>query len=144
MQGRGEEGALGLHAEFIENAVLYATVPNLFFGLDTYYGDNGLVMKVAPNLPEDINTWKMENVRYAGLSFDVAIGNSFVVIAGIEELASGAKDRNSKVEITLAYSGDSPKVYVNNKLISDGYVVNATQKTVTVTVDFANVNVSVR
>ena len=37
LQGRNEEGSLGLHAEFIENAILYALVPNAFFGMDTYY-----------------------------------------------------------------------------------------------------------
>ena len=113
LQGRGEEGALGLHAEFIENAILYASVPNLFFGLDTYYDNDSLVMKVAPNLPDEIKTWKMEQLRYAGLTCDIAIGNSFVIVCNVKELSSGALSRNSKLEITLSYTGEKPSVYVN-------------------------------
>ena len=144
LQGKGEEGALGLHAEFVENAILYATVPNVFFGLDTYYGEDGLVMKVAPSLPEEISTWKMEQLRYAGLTFDLAVGNDFVVLCNVEELTLGALSRNIKIEVTLSYSGDKPKVYVNNQLVKDGYVVDAQTKTVTITLDVADVNVSVR
>ena len=144
LQGKGEEGALGLHAEFVENAILYATVPNVFFGLDTYYGEYGLVMKVAPSLPEEISTWKMEQLRYAGLTFDLAVGNDFVVLCNVEELTLGALSRNIKIEVTLSYSGDKPKVYVNNQLVKDGYVVDAQTKTVTITLDVADVNVSVR
>ena len=144
LQGRNEEGTLGLHAEFVENAILYASVPNAFFGMNSYYGADGLVMQVAPKLPEEIGTWKMEQVRYAGLSYDIAVSNDFVLVCNVEELASGAKTRNTKLEVTLSYTGSTPKVYVNNKLIKDGYTVDTTAKTVTVTVDFGNVNVAVK
>lgn len=144
LQGRNEEGALGLHAEFVENAILYAVVPNAFFGFDTYYGADGLVMQIAPNLPDAVGNWKMEGVRYAGLSCDVAVANNFVVVCNVEELADGAADRNTKLAITLSYEGETPKVYVNNKLVSEGYTVDRVNKTVTVTVNFGNVNVSVR
>ena len=144
LQGRSEEGTLGLHAEFVENAILYSSVPTLFFGLDTYYGANGLVMKVAPTLPEEIGTWKMEQVRYAGVVFDIAVGNDFVVLCNLKEKSSGALSKNTTVEVTLSYTGDSPKVYINNKLVNSGYTVNESQKTVTVTVALSAVNVSVR
>ena len=144
LQGSNKEGTLGLHAEFIENAILYALVPNVFFGLDTYYGEDGLVMQIAPNLPDAIGTWKMEQVRYAGLVYDVAIGNDFVMICNVEELADGALDRGTKIAVTLSYTGNSPKVYINNKLVSSGYTVNASAKTVTVLLDANDVNVSLR
>ena len=144
LQGRNEEGSLGLHAEFIENAILYALVPNAFFGMDTYYAEEGLVMQVAPNLPDAIDTWKMEQVRYAGLTYDIAIANNFVVVCNVEENASGALSRNTQLEVTLSYTGETPKVYVNNKLVREGYTVNAVDKTVTITVDFGDVNISVR
>ena len=144
LQGRNEEGTLGLHAEFIENAILYSAVPNAFFGLDTYYNANGLVMQVAPNLPDAIGTWKMEQVRYAGLSYDIAIANNFVVVCNVDELATGALSRNTKLEVTLSYTGNAPKVYVNNKLVKDGYTVDTKAKTVTVTVDFGNVSIAVQ
>ena len=144
LQGRNEEGSLGLHAEFIENAILYAAVPNAFFGMNTYYGADGLVMQIEPNLPEEIGTWKMEQVRYAGLVYDVAIGNNFVLVCNVEEKESGALSKDTKLEVTLSYEGETPKVYVNNKLVSEGYTVDVEAKTVTVTVDFTNVNISVR
>ena len=133
-----------MHAEFIENAILYALVPNAFFGMDTYYADNALVMQVAPNLPDAIDTWKMEQVRYAGLTYDIAIANNFVVVCNVEENASGALSRNTQLEVTLSYTGETPKVYVNNKLVREGYTVNTVDKTVTITVAFADVNISVR
>ena len=133
-----------MHAEFVENAILHAVVPNAFFGFDTYYGTDGLVMQIAPNLPDAVGNWKMEGVRYAGLSFDVAVANNFVVVCNVEELADGAADRNTKLAITLSYEGETPKVYVNNKLVSEGYTVDRVNKTVTVTVNFGNLNVSVR
>ncbi len=144
LQGRNEEGTLGLHAEFIENAILYASVPNVFFGMDTHYDEDGLVVEIAPNLPDAIGTWKMEQVRYAGLEFDVAIGNDFVLLCNVEELADGALSRGTTFEVTLSYTGASPKVYINNKLVKDGYVVNEAAKTVTVKVGAQSVNVSVR
>lgn len=144
LQGRNEEGALGLHAEFIENAILYAAVPNAFFGLDTYYTEDALVMQVAPKLPDEIGTWKMEQVRYAGLTYDIAIANNFVVVCNVEEIATGALSRNTQLEVTLSYMGAAPKVYINNKLVREGYTVNTEDKTVTITVDFDNVNISVR
>ena len=144
LQGRNEEGALGLHAEFIENAILYAAVPNVFFGMDSYYNESGLVVQVKPNLPEEIGTWKMEQVRYAGLVYDVAISNNFVLICNVAEKNAGAAARNTQLEVTLSYSGNTPKVYVNNKLVTDGYTVNKEAKTVTILVDFTNVSVAVQ
>ena len=119
-------------------------VPNAFFGMNSYYDADGLVMQVAPKLPENIGTWKMEQVRYAGLVYDVVVANNFVIIGNVEDNTDGAMDRNTKLEITLSYTGNTPKVYVNNKLIKDGYTVDTTAKTVTVTVDFGNVNVAVK
>ena len=144
LQGRNEEGSLGLHAEFVENAILYALVPNAFFGMDTYYADDALVVEVAPNLPDAIGTWKMEQMRYAGLTYDLAVANNFVVVCNVEELANGAMARNTKLAVTLSYTGATPKVYVNNKLVKDGYTVDTTAKTVTIIVDFTEINVSVR
>ena len=144
LQGRSEEGTLGLDAEFIENAILYALVPNAFFGFDSYYDADGLVVEIAPNLPDAINTWKMEQVRYAGLTYDVAVGNDFVVIANVEELETGASERNTRIAVTLSYTGNAPKVYVNNKLVTEGYTVDTTAKTVTILVNAQDVNVSVR
>ena len=143
LQGRGEEGRLGLDAEFVENALLYALVPNAFFGLDTYYED-GLVMQVAPNLPDAISTWKMERVRYAGLTYDIAVGDDFVLVCNVAELANGALSRNTKLAVTLAYTGDMPKVYINNKLVTEGYTVDTEGKTVTVTVEMRDVSIAVR
>ena len=144
LQGRGEEGALGLDAEFVENSILYASVPNVFFGMNTYYDADGVVMQVAPNLPDAIGTWKMEQVRYVGLTYDIAVSNNFVVVCNVEELADGALDRNAKLEVTLSYAGNTPKVYINNKLVTEGYTVDRASKTVTITVDFGNVSIAVQ
>ena len=135
---------LGLHAEFIENAILYSLVPNVFFGMDTYYNEKGLVMQVQPNLPEEIDTWKMEQVRYAGFVYDIAVSNDFVLICNVAEKATGAAARNTQLEVTLSYSGSAPKVYINNKLVTEGYTVNTAEKTVTILVDFTNVSIAVQ
>ena len=112
--------------------------------MDTYYQDNALVMQVAPKLPDEIGTWKMEQVRYGGLTYDIAVANNFVLVCNVEDYAKGASARDTKLAVTLSYTGTTPKVYVNNKLVTEGYTVDTVNKTVTIAVDFMQVNISVR
>lgn len=137
LQGNGAKGNLGLHAEFIENAMLMAVVPDGFFGLSTKYDttDNKAVLVVEPNLPNDIAVWKMEDVRYLGIHFDIVVADSFVMIKSVENNILGgtiATDK-AKIQITLHYTGDTPNVYLNGTLITSGYITDTTNKTITYT-----------
>lgn len=137
LQGNGATGNLGLHAEFIENAMLMAVVPDGFFGLSTKYDttDNKAVLVVEPNLPNDIAVWKMEDVRYLGIHFDIVVADSFVMIKSVENNILGgtiATDK-AKIQITLHYTGDTPNVYLNGTLITSDYITDTTNKTITYT-----------
>ena len=132
LQGHGSGGTLGLDAEFVENAMLLSVIPDGFVGLDTYYDDGVPVLTVNPNLPDNVKAWKLEDVRYLGVHFDVYVGNSFAMIKNVSDIIEDATD-NSKLSITLHYTGATPTVYVNNVAINSGYTVDAVNKTITYT-----------
>ena len=143
LQGNGQTGAVGLDAEFIENAMLLAIVPDGFLGLDTYYESDTAVLAVKPNLPAAVDAWKLEDVRYLGVNFDIYAGNSFVMIKSVEENVSGATAK-SAISITLSYSGDTPVVSLNGATVDSGYTVDAVNKTITYTTEtFVELTLSV-
>jgi len=133
---------LGLDAEFIENAMLMAVVPDGYLGLDTYYDGDTAVLKVNPSLPGAITNWKLENVRYLGIGFDVFVGNSFAIIQDVNELETGALDK-AAIEITLHYTGATPTVTVNGAVVTSGYTVDTAAKTITYVTDFSNLVIAV-
>lgn len=115
MQGGNSAGGVGLDYEFLESAILYAAVPYGFFGLGSNeYGK----LTVAPSLPESLTWWKMENLAYSGIVYDLAVGKDFVEIDCVRGDSYG-----KTVTVTLpAKSGQS--VYVDGiKADSSKYTV---------------------
>lgn len=80
MQGDNVAGGIGLDAEFLESALLYASVPFGFFGLS---GTTDGTLCVAPSLPSSLQYWKMENLLYRGVRYDLTIGEDFVQIDSV-------------------------------------------------------------
>jgi hypothetical protein len=77
MQGGGSDGGIGLDYEFLEASILYASIPESFFGLKS---ESTNVLTVNPNLPSNLDWWKMENLTYSNLIYDLSIGSNFVQI----------------------------------------------------------------
>lgn len=102
MQGGGTAGPIGLDYEFYESALLYASIPYTFFGLDADYD----TLKIAPSLPDAISYFAMENLMFGNVRYDLCITDSAAVISGVR----GASDK--KVCLTFKAKAGQ-KAYVN-------------------------------
>ena len=92
LQGGGTAGGLGLDEEFLENAILYATVPYGFFGL----GSDGIgSLKVSPMLPSEQKFWEIENLMFNGAKYDLRITNSSVELWEVRGAKSGMTDNGA-------------------------------------------------
>ncbi len=110
VQGGGSSGVIGLDYEFLEAALLISAIPDAFFGMSANY-DNTLVFQ--PNMPEQLDYWKMENVTYAGNYCDVAIGRYFIQLSDVTEIALGTAKSGSKAEFRLREPGFAYKVCID-------------------------------
>lgn len=123
-------GVLGLDYEFIEAALLYSSVPAVFFGLSsTEYN----TLNIAPDLPSDLNFWKMENLSFANLYYDLSIGDNWVQINSVQGDTSG-----KKVCVTLDAPEGEFTVRQHNVTLTEGqdYVVSGGK--VVITAPFRN------
>ena len=111
LQGDNTAGGLGLDAEFLENATLYATIPYGFFGLGS---DAVGSLRVAPNLPQAQEFWEIENLMFNDAKYDLRITDSSVELWAV---------RGAKSGMTLTAQLKKPEgsftVYVNGKATSD-------------------------
>ncbi len=110
LQGAGEEGALGLDTEFIENAIVYNIVPEAFFGLGS---EDGKTLRIAPQLPTDLSFWRMENLVFRNVKYDVEAGDEYLTIRNVTGPNSGVY-----VNVSLQTDKKNPSVYINGKKLS--------------------------
>lgn len=114
LSGNGQVGAVGLDAEFYESALLYATIPSLYFGLDSVKYNE---LTVVPDLPSSLEYMAMQNLRFYGAEYDLYVSENKVVISGVD-----GGDGTQKVNVTLK-AQEGKKVYVNGKERTD-FVTN--------------------
>lgn len=106
MQGGGTAGGIGLDFEFLESALLYAAVPMGFFGISS----TGLgCLQIEPQIPSSLDFWKMENLRYMNVDYDLTVGQNFVQIDSVR-----GNTASKKIEIVLS-CGNGQKVYVDGQ-----------------------------
>ncbi len=115
MQGGGPAGGIGLDTEFLEAALLYATVPYGFFGLQSAERDT---LEISPELPSSLSYWKMENLAFHQVVYDLTIGKDFAQI----DYVRGATDGLS-VNVNLQKPDKKFKVLVDGKT-TDRYTVS--------------------
>ena len=132
MQGAGTAGGIGLDEEFLESALLLAAIPYGFFGIGS---DSYNVLSVAPSLPSSLDWWKMENLRFHDVNYDLTVGSDFVQISYVKGFPTGLS-----IAVTLPYE-EGERVYVDGVAATD-YVQEG--NTVTVTVPFRACKVQVR
>ncbi len=129
MQGGGTAGPIGLDAEFYESALLYATVPYAYLGLDASFGG----LHIAPDLPADLDWLAMENLMFRNVRYDVYVSHDRTVISGVR----GKTDASVQIRMRAK---EGQKAYVNYKpvdaAVTDGYI--------TVTVPLAQCTVDIR
>ena len=133
-QGVGTNGAVGLDREFLESTLPLASVAYGFFGIDSL---DGKTLQVAPEKPSELDFWKMENLLFNDVKYDLKITGNSVQITDVRGNVSGLG-----LQIVLNYT-DGQSVYVNGvKLSSDGYTVENGK--VIVNVNFGATVVEVR
>lgn len=120
LQGGGTAGGLGLDEEFLENAILYATVPYGFFGL----GSDGIgSLKVSPMLPSEQKFWEIENLMFNGAKYDLRITNSSVELWEVRGAKSGmtvtAQLKKPSGSFTVIVNGKETNDYTEK----DGYLL---------------------
>lgn len=84
------EGPIGIDCEFLEAALLLTSVPDAFFGLDPRPDGT---LTVEPNFPAALDYWRMENLMFGGVLYDLSVGKYFVQLSNIKETS----DKSVKV-----------------------------------------------
>ena len=116
-------GAVGIPGEFHESALLYASVPQMFFGLDaTKYK----TLSISPELPKEIDWFGLENLMYSGIKYDCVIQNDSVIISGVRGTVNG-----EKIQVNFKKPKGNYSVSVNGVKTSE-FVENGEYVTVTV------------
>lgn len=117
--GVGGAGTLGLAYEFLESSMLYSAVPYGFFGISAE--ENGTLC-VSPEMPASLDWWKMENLLYRGVRYDITIAKNMVSVDYVRGNTAGLKikvsfDGNEKskiyadgVALDTTYDGETKKV----------------------------------
>ena len=116
LQGMGTSGALGLDSEFLENTIVMTAVSNGFFGLN---GTNGDTLSVTPALPDELSYWRMENLMFREVKYDLEIGEDYVILESVQGNAYGLS-----LNVNIKTDDATPEVYVNGaKLDASKYSV---------------------
>ncbi len=129
----GGSGIVGVDGEFLENLLMIAAVPYGFFGIDT---TDGKCLTVSPQLPEELDWWKIENLGFNRVKYDLSVYANAVRIDSVRGNADGLS-----IQVSLDEPKGSYGVYVNgvetkNFTEEDGKVI--------VTVPFASAIIEVR
>lgn len=125
-------GIIGLDGEFPESLLAVAAVPRGFFGVENISTD---CLGITPELPSDLQHWKIENMDFSSVKYDVSLFDGIVRVDSVEGDTDGLT-----IQIALDYT-EGQKVYINEVetteyTVQDGKAI--------VTVDFDDVIVEVR
>lgn len=104
-KGGCNKGLLGIDSEFIESIIMMAAVPLGFFGLSS---QDGKTLQVAPRMPRDLNYWKLENLAFNRVKYDLTIQYNNLRIDSVRGDASGLM-----VNVALDIKKSNPMVYIN-------------------------------
>lgn len=132
MAGGGVVGSVGLGYEFYEASLVYASVPRMYFGLDsTAYRE----LTVAPNLPSDLEYLTISNLMFYDVTYDMKATDEKVQIFNVR---GNGEEQVVKV---MFKESEGKKIYLNNKEIKDTVSENGY---ITVTIPFEACTVEMR
>ena len=124
MAGGGVVGSVGLGYEFFEASLVYASVPRMYFGLDsTAYRE----LTVSPNLPSDMEYLTISNLMFYDVTYDMKATDEKVQIFNVR---GNGEEQVVKV---MFKESEGKKIYLNNKEIKDTISENGY---ITVTIPF--------
>lgn len=137
LQGGGTAGLVGVDYEFLEAALLFRAIPDVFFGMSTL-ADGSLCF--SPNLAGAMDWWRIENCVYAGYYYDVSVGQYFLQISGVGEYSEGS---GADVKLRVAFPEPLfPYTVWVDGVATDDYTVQNGQ--VTISLPFGNAKVEIR
>ena len=130
LQGGDSSGVLGMDYEFLEAAILVTSVPELFFGLSsTEYN----TLNITPALPGALTFWKMENLAYGDIYYDLSIGENWVQINSIQGDSTGLR-----LCVTLDAPEGSFEVRQHDNILTEGTDYEVVDGKVIINVPFRN------
>lgn len=106
----GVGGTIGIEGEFLESLLPVAAVPYAFFGLQ----GNGDVLNVSPELPDSLSYWKIENLAFNFVKYDLTATRNSVSINSVRGDASGLT-----VRVALDAPSKKCTIYVNGRKTTD-------------------------
>lgn len=107
----GGTGIVGLDGEFLESLLAIAAVPYGFFGIDSI---GGKTLSVAPSLPEELDYWKIENLAFHQVKYDLSVYENAIRIDSVRGDTEGLS-----IQVELNAKEGSNTVYVNGKETKD-------------------------
>lgn len=116
--GGDNEGPIGIDCEFLEAALMFVSIPDAFFGMEPSYEG---VLSVQPNMPTALDYWRMENLLFGGVSYDLSIGKYFVQLSNIKaenELSMEVKLAKPNFKFRVCYDGENVSYREEN-----GYII---------------------
>lgn len=109
-----DNGVIGIQGEFTESLLTLSAIPKGFFGIK----QGADVLTVEPSLPSTMDRWKIENMEFANVLYDLSIYKDAIRIDSVRGDATGLT-----VKVILACK-DGQNVYVNgvkeDATIADG------------------------
>lgn len=135
--GKDHSGLVGVDCEFLEAALMFRAVPDAFFGMSTSAQS---VLNFAPNMPEGLDWWRLENLVFGGYYYDVAVSKYFVEISGVDEYAAGT---GGEYELAVSFRVPTFRyaVYVNGNKTTSYSIENGK---IVVQIPFENVKVEIK
>lgn len=137
VDGHDVNGLIGVDCEFMEAALLMRAVPDAFFGLSTQASGT---LCLSPNMPDDLDWWRLENLTFAGYYYDVAVGKYFAQISGVSEYAADS-GQEAQLSVSFPIPSFDYAVYVNGKKTS---AYSKKDGVIRVVLPFGNAKVEIR
>ena len=113
---RNGTGLLGLDSEFQESFVILAAIPFGFFGLDT---ENGKSLVVNPSMPKNLDYWKIENLAFKKIKYDLTISDKLVEISAVRGNVT-----DETVKVSLNMPSRNTKVFIDGNQTSEYQIID--------------------
>ncbi len=110
-KGGNAMGVMGVDSEFVESFLVMSAIPYGFFGLSS---NTGKTLNVEPSLPDKLSYWKIENLAFNKVKYDLTIQKNLVRIDSVRGNSEGLN-----VCVKLNAPTDSQAVYVNGKKVTN-------------------------
>lgn len=124
VNGKDSAGGLGLDAEFLENSVVYAAIPDAILGLSS---QEYRTLTIQPTLPTGFEWFKLENLAFCYRKYDCCVGSNFVRITNVTKLMN--RDDDLWLTVRFAKPDTAFRVYVDGQIteyVDEGETVSVT------------------